>query len=343
MKSKRAKIDNSRKVLIVLSILLIILALICFTKNNNYSEIDKSENSYTVTMLGGGNLEENVNLNSMGYLIQTQNNKLIIVDGGRETDVNLVIDKIKSLGNGKVDYWFLTHAHNDHIGALVQLLENNEQGISIDNLCYNFNSKEWYQKYDPERCEVALKFLDYIDKNPGNIIKNIKICNAGEVLEIDNLSCKILRVSNPSIVESKYTGNEASMVFKFLIKKQDGTFSDKDILFLGDSYIEAGKELINNCYDDLKSYAVQMAHHGQDGVSKEVYDVIDPSICFFNAPKWLYENDNGGGYNSGKWKSIEVRSWLENSSLGKERTFFQAYNGDIVLKITDAGYQIIDK
>ena len=49
------------------------------------------------------------------------------------------------------------------------------------------------------------------------------------------------------------------------------------------------------------------------------------------------------GFNSGEWKSIEVRSWLEDSSRGKERTFFQAYNGDIVLKITDAGYQIIDK
>ena len=78
------------------------------------------------------------------------------------------------------------------------------------------------------------------------------------------------------------------------MKNGQNIISDKDILFLGDSYLETGNELLKNCYNDLKSYAVQMAHHGQNGVGKEVYDVIDQSICFFNAPKWLYENDNGG-------------------------------------------------
>lgn len=45
--------------------------------------------------------------------------------------------------------------------------------------------------------------------------------------------------------------------------------------------------------DDLRANAIQMSHHGQNGVTKDVYDAISPEVCFYNCPEWLWNNDNG--------------------------------------------------
>ena len=118
MKSKRTNANFRTKVLLILSIVLLVVVLFCVYRKNYLN----NNNHYYITMLGGSNMEDKGNLNSMGYLIQTVNNKLIVVDGGRDIDSEHLINEIKLLGNGKVDYWFLTHAHNDHIGGVSFLL-----------------------------------------------------------------------------------------------------------------------------------------------------------------------------------------------------------------------------
>ena len=85
MKSERTNIKNSRKVLFILSILLVLLVLFLFIRINK-GPVNNNSNYYLVTMLGGSNEEKNGALNSMGYIIQTANNKLIVVDGGRDIE-----------------------------------------------------------------------------------------------------------------------------------------------------------------------------------------------------------------------------------------------------------------
>ena len=279
-----------------------------------------------ITLIGGSNEEDKENINSAGYVIRTRNNKLIIVDGGKNTDSDLILSYINKYGNGKVDYWFITHAHDDHVGALLEILKNENNNITIENLCYHLNTAEWYEANDSRGKETELAMIKELNNSK---IKNRIDCTANQFIEIGNVECKILRIANPEITHSD-NGNESSMVFKLTAKDVK-----KSILFLGDSYVYTSKELLENCKDDLPSYAVQMAHHGQYGVTKEVYDVIKPTICFFNCPKWLWNNDNGGGYNSGKWQTVEVRSWLEEMNT----TNFVAFEGDQTIRLTSKGFE----
>lgn len=279
-------------------------------------EIDEKE-GMRIIMLGGSNMKDNGDINSMGYFIRTNKDTLIAVDGGRPSDAPLLKKYIDQYGNGKVDYWFITHAHDDHCGGLIELLKSYD--VEVENLLYSFNSREWYEINDARGKETEIAMLDSLSSPK---IKNKIECHEDQIIEIDNIECDIIRVANPSIVDSD-NGNEMSMVFKLTAKDVD-----KSMIFLGDAYIRTSEELVQK-KERLASYAVQMAHHGQNGVTKEVYDCIKPTVCFFNCPEWLYNNDGGDGYNTGKWKTIEVLEWMKKYNT----TNYVAYKGDTQIQL----------
>ena len=60
-----------------------------------------------------------------------------------------------------------------------------------------------------------------------------------------------------------------------------------------------------------------MAHHGQTGVSEEFYKTVSPNYCLWPTAGWLWENDSGNGPNSGPWKTLAVRAWMEKLHIEK--------------------------
>ena len=266
-----------------------------------------------VTLIGGSNLKEKENVNSMGYFIRTRNGKTIIIDGGREFDYDEIKYYIDKYSNGKVDYWILTHGHLDHVDAFLKLVKEDDSFV-IENLYYSLLEDEWYEKYDKRGYESTHSVLEELDNDK---ILNHTNCEKNQVIEMDNIRCDIIRIARPEITIGD-SGNEASMVFKLT-----ATDVDKSMIFFGDAKLEVSKEILEKP-ELLKADAVQMAHHGQSGVSKEVYDAVNPKVCFFNCPEWLWNNDSGEGYDSGKWKTLIVRSWMEE----KNTINYKSFEGD---------------
>lgn len=89
---------------------------------------------------------------------------------------------------------------------------------------------------------------------------------------------------------------------------------DKSILFLGDLGVEGGEKLLASPYRNrLKADYVQMAHHGQTGVSEEFYKTVNPKFCLWPTPDWLWDNKKG----KGPWKTLEVRAWMDKLDIEK--------------------------
>lgn len=233
----------------------------------------------------------------MSYIIHYQNNT-IVIDGGTLEDKSYLINKIEQISqNDTVDAWFITHYHKDHTGALASYLNEKDNKIKIKDIYYNFPKESDVLKFEPNR----LSDLQTINQQLESV--NKKEVKSGDNVNIGEINIEILRIYNENITSN--FGNNSSTVYKI-------TVNDKSILFLGDLGLEGGKELISNCKNDIKEMDyVQMAHHGQAGVSEEVYQIIDPEYCLWPTPQWLWDNKDH------LYKTDETKAWIDKLNVKK--------------------------
>lgn len=316
------KKDVVIKVIVILLLCFIIFSLIYKYKEN----VENQKDSMKIIMIGGSTMPEYGGVVSCGYILLTKNNELIVVDGGIDADKQFLEAYIDRLGNGTVSHWYVTHPHRDHVGALIKILEDDECNITIENLYYSFNTLEWYKQNDERGFETEEKILGLLDSPK---IKNKVSCEKYQEIYMDNVKCEILKIADPEMLNTD-NGNDSSMCFKMT-----ATDVNKSIIFLGDAYYYASIELLQNP-EKLKADVVQMAHHGQNGVSKDVYVAIAPKVCCFNTTSVLYNNDSGTGFNTGRYQSIEVQSWIQELRAQSVLSFF----GDRIIKFNQNGIEI---
>ena len=242
--------------------------------------------------------------------------KVIAIDGGLSEDTNNFKRIVRENG-GKVDYWFLTHAHNDHASVLLDIL--NEGSIEVGTIYASLNDKEWYMENEWGRQDFSIALIDTLNKE--GIREKVVSPKLNDIFYIDDMKVEILGIKNPEITENP--GNEQSMVIRFDTGKTS-------FLVLGDTGEKSSEKLLANQKDKLKSDIVQMSHHGQAGATKELYQTVKPSICLWPTPEWLWNNDSGEGYNSGNWKTLDTRNWMEE--LGVKENYVEK-NGDKTIKI----------
>lgn len=298
-----------RKLKICFRIFLIILITLACIASGFYTRYNKGIN---VTQFGqDGN-------RSMGYMLETEKGRIIMIDGGLPEYSEHIIDILKQKG-GIVEAWYITHAHVDHASVLIDAINSNE--IQINNIYVSLNGKEWYEQYEVDEGRVSFA-LELIDTLGSEIVRDkVHEVSLREEMNFDNLNFKILKIKNPSYIEN--AGNNQSVVIKV-------SNNFKSILFLGDLGAEYQEDFINENQDEIKADAVQMGHHGQHAVNQEIYNLVNPTICFWPTPDWLWDNDNGEGKGTGPWETLETRSWIEQLDV-KEN--YVAKDGDITVKI----------
>lgn len=256
-----------------------------------------------------------------GYVIKTPNDKIVVIDGGNYTYLDKpylpsAIRAILGLNEGdffEIEAWFLSHGHSDHYGEMFMMLKNYDKNSNykINNIYFDFPDFENSKFHETDFCVEALTQLknglnnyakvngidcgdSYYDYLNGRVVNAQSVAN-GLSFTIDGVRFDILQTWCEE--DDQVNGN--SMVIKVFPQDPNG----KNCLFLNDVSIVSGARLLQTYGKALKSDIVQMAHHGQAGADKDVYDTIDAKIRLWPIPFWVWQNEED-------YKIGEVRSWV---------------------------------
>ncbi len=244
----------------------------------------------------------------MGYVLVTPKGKVIVVDGGSNAEVDSLIKFIRTFTN-KVDYWVLTHFHSDHSTAIYTILKNYD--IKIDNLYFDFPSsadvKSLSGDADGWLSDALTETINEYPEKIGNVVTPHK----GDIVEVEE-GVKII-VLNDAWKDQKNNnyGNNSGIMYKISTPNESilftGDMGDRGDYYLEDEWI---KKEVESCT------IIQMAHHGQNGVTDKFYSTIkEIKVALYPAARWIYDNDGGKGFNTATLTTLHTRDLIRERGV----------------------------
>lgn len=235
------------------------------------------------------------------YVFQTKTGKIIVMDGGFPEEAFTLRGFIGALGN-EVEAWFISHPHDDHMGALWEILKQGTQDLRIKAI---YHSRITDKVIDAEPTEAG-KARDFYERLNSCEAKVVDIQQPGQVFDFDGMMLKIVSVAT-QLTTNPYNNN--SMIMRVWDKK-------KSMVFLGDAGIECGDLALKGPFaKDLDCDYLQMAHHGQNGCSEEFYRSIKFRACLWPTPMWVWNNDTGQGFDTANLTTVRTREWMDKIGI----------------------------
>lgn len=275
---------------------------------------DRDTTSVSIAQIGIGGL-------GMSYVIQLKDARFIVVDGGtgeRENAKQLydyLLEKTPSGTKPTIACWFFTHGDPDHIGAPKTFLSDYIGHVVLESVAYNFPdcSVQSTSQNDKKMGESIQALENDIKRYYGATVYHV---HTGQKLYFKGCEAEILLTEEDIYPRMPANYNDTSLVMRF-------TFDNgKTFLMLGDSTTKNSKLLAETFGEYLKSDILQLAHHGLIGGDKQLYQYVDPEICFWATSKDRFE----GNYDTNK--DGEVTSADVQHCLGEGGCDYNAFIRD---------------
>ncbi|MBQ4270138.1 MAG: MBL fold metallo-hydrolase, partial [Clostridia bacterium] len=169
------------------------------------------------------------------FIITSKGGKTVVIDGGHRFNAPHLLEKLKEvtgMEKPKVDAWFLTHLHSDHVYAFVEMMEKYADRLDVETVYYNFPTDLAVSAKEGDVC-VGL-FLDFYRLEPSIRAKSY-IPRMGETIAVGDIKFDVLYTNGMPLKFN--THNELSLVLKMYL-------AEKTTLFLADCGVESGRILL---------------------------------------------------------------------------------------------------
>ena len=245
-------------------------------------------NETTVTQNGSANI------NGMSYIVKLADGSFIVYDGGYASayntgtenysdDAKNLYNKLLELNGGANDIhiraWLITHSHGDHYRTFKYFANYYAGKVTLDTLLCSPVSAG-VAEYDSYLTVAVKNDAKKFGADIAYIRTGMEFQLADVTLEILITPEQIYNVSDPG------NFNESSVVSR--IKNTDGS-----MMFLGDCGENVSNWLIETYGDALKSDMVQVAHHGCETATAELYDKIAAPVAFWPCSVALLTSERG--------------------------------------------------
>lgn len=205
-----------------------------------------------------------------GILIRTEKGTNIVIDGGSSSEKNLgeyvMMPALKYMSMANVDYWFVTHADEDHISGLQYILSMGKlSGIKIKNIVL---SKYIYKD------DVLQDLLELAYGNNVNII----YFDVGDKITDGDFLLSCCFPYEGFFGEDK---NQSSMAISY-------ESSGLKILFTGDMDTKACEAMLENNGGILaeKYDVLKVPHHGSKySICEDLYSYVSGGYAIISSGK----------------------------------------------------------
>ncbi len=194
-------------------------------------------------------------------LIQTEDDKNILIDGGPDKSIIYKLDQYIPFHNRRIDLMILTHPDPDHLNGLIEVSKRYKVKTFIFNGVFD-ESIDYHQ---------FLKRMDDLGVKKEIVWQGKKVSIGSGYLEflfpLENLTERSLK-----------DDNEGSLVFKLV-------FGETKIIFTGDATQKVENQLIERGLN-LSANVLKVGHHGsKSSTSAEFLSKVKPTYAVISVGK----------------------------------------------------------
>ena len=227
---------NKKSQKFVLSLVIFLVAIIgtFYQKKYEVKNINKREEVVNTINYDHDLSVYFIDVGQADCILVKDNDEYALIDAGNNEDGMKLVNYFKSLNITDFKYVFGTHAHEDHIGGM-------------DNIIDNFNIENFYM---PNAITTTKTFEDVLDSLDRKKIK-FQTPNVNDDFKLNDATFKVLHIG-----DNKKDLNDTSVVLRL-------EYGNTSYLLMGDATSNVEKDLLNNNIN-LKSDVLKVGHHGSN-------------------------------------------------------------------------------
>lgn len=194
-------------------------------------------------------------------LIQTPENKHILIDGGPRDNVSKEIGDTMFFFDRTIDLMVLTHPHADHVSGLISVLKN-------------YDVKRVMATFVVYKSDVYANFLRAVKDEGAEIF----VADSESDFDFGDVFVDTLYPFSKINGQTFKDANDSSIVMRIIYK-------DKSIFVGGDIGKSIEKKIVAK-YKNLASDVLKVSHHGSKNSSSDVFlKAVSPKIAIISCGK----------------------------------------------------------